>query len=946
MHHARRSLPGYALPLVLLLAGVLAAAFLVYMNRLESSAAVTGSMLKRRQAFYVADGAARAATEIASATLLEMPPPSPAVEADPVALDAFLTAQMGAVQTELDARRPSLEPDGFQIRRLAMTSLGNRSVGPLQTGPFRGMVAQIQPMQLEVEAGHTVLDTGAIAAMSSSVIRGTLSMFQFYAFIDGYAYLYTGTGARFAGRIHANGDVCMGSGSGIYAENITTAGNFFVARSSGCRDEVDYHESERSAYIATRRLTGGLAELTGPACNEPGAGCLWVRAGTAGVATPQYDRDGPGAGALLPAPTWRSTSLSRWNGQLQDASHNVKPLRVPVIGQPRVQKGRNASHAAAVNNQNSRFLVDPVLAAEPDDVRAQKLAFKADVRILNGVWYVRDPSNPAVIGRPIWSDHPGSYATRVAEDHWASASSAAVGQNDLAASVPWAARPQRFSYYQTDASLLASFTPPSSPYASRPVISYGTLFRDVVAGAPVWVPGFYDMKRCTEGATGCDGTHRWALKRATNSFELLQGTRAGFRNGWGEVSARTNDRSQTSNLNLSPNGDLAIDTGNRTRHQLFNVLPVNFDVAAFAAAMADGTAGELGSYFTGGTFNGIVWIGASWPGHLEGMADTAGFSGSPRFWPNQGRQADCRAAGANCQPFRRAATPNPPLLAQQAAERPAVPVASDVNNEPFQEALPFPLCSNSVTAAAGPLIRFAGSSGTEGHGGLTDAFLVPACDRYASTVGGGREVGTGADQLHARPNALRVINGRHIDRSVFPKGLTIATNLPAYVLGDYNSTSVPSDVPGVLSANWVPALIAADNVSVLSNAWTDANEPWNVRASTYFGSRRASATAYHFQVLAGWLESDNGNRDEVAYFTRLLEDWRGSTVRRTIRGSVVIGFQSVLGFRFDWSGESNLDDNAGDSKVYAYDYNLDVPSRQPPGAPRFQVTATRTFRRN
>lgn len=56
------------------------------------------------------------------------------------------------------------------------------------------------------------------------------------------------------------------------------------------------------------------------------------------------------------------------------------------------------------NLTNQRFVVDPVLRNEPADVREQKLAFRADLRIINGVWYVPDPSAPHLPGLPIWSD--------------------------------------------------------------------------------------------------------------------------------------------------------------------------------------------------------------------------------------------------------------------------------------------------------------------------------------------------------------------------------------------------------------------------------------------------------------------------------------------------------------------------------------------------------------
>ncbi|MFN9812453.1 MAG: hypothetical protein ACK6CU_22790 [Deltaproteobacteria bacterium] len=140
------------------------------------------------------------------------------------------------------------------------------------------------------------------------------------------------------------------------------------------------------------------------------------------------------------------------------------------------------------------------------------------------------------------------------------------------------------------------------------------------------------------------------------------------------------------------------------------------------------------------------------------------------------------------------------------------------------------------------------------------------------------------------------------------------------------------------SPNWRPFLIAADVVAVQSNAWEDKNAQWNAPVRSA-GNRSATETRYFVEVLAGWLESKSSNRDETFYFTRLLESWG----TRRMRGSVVIGFASEYGMRFNWNGQSNGDGGAGE---YAYDYQLDLPDNQPPGAPKFSVTATETFRRN
>jgi hypothetical protein len=197
---------------------------------------------------------------------------------------------------------------------------------------------------------------------------------------------------------------------------------------------------------------------------------------------------------------------------------------------------------------------------------------------------------------------------------------------------------------------------------------------------------------------------------------------------------------------------------------------------------------------------------------------------------------------------------------------------------------------------------------------------------------------------------VRVVNGRVIDRAAFPKGLTIVSNLPMFALGDINSTSVPASKPSAAKsmneagANWRPLLLGADIVTLQSTSWEDWRSNWNAPVSDA-GTRVAGATTYHFEVLTGWLESAAGSRDETFYVTRPVENWE--PVARTLRGSIVIGFGSVFAQRFDWNWRSNNDGSSSNApKLHAYDYMLDILDNQPPGSPRFQVTATETFKRN
>jgi hypothetical protein len=112
---------------------------------------------------------------------------------------------------------------------------------------------------------------------------------------------------------------------------------------------------------------------------------------------------------------------------------------------------------------------------------------------------------------------------------------------------------------------------------------------------------------------------------------------------------------------------------------------------------------------------------------------------------------------------------------------------------------------------------------------------------------------------------VRLRNGRAIEPF---GGLTIASDLPVYIEGDYNST------------NTRPALVAGDAVTMLSKNWQDS------RSSGSETTRVASNTTYKTVLMTGNSEttwgSYNGGLENVM---RFLEKWDGKTA--TYRGSII-----------------------------------------------------------
>lgn len=116
--------------------------------------------------------------------------------------------------------------------------------------------------------------------------------------------------------------------------------------------------------------------------------------------------------------------------------------------------------------------------------------------------------------------------------------------------------------------------------------------------------------------------------------------------------------------------------------------------------------------------------------------------------------------------------------------------------------------------------------------------------------------------------AIRLINGSSLPTG----GLTIASDNPVYIKGNYNSDNKP-------------AAVAGDAVTILSNNWSDAN------STATLGNRVANNTTVNTVIMAGHVAT-NGSlySGGVENFPRFLEKWSGKTF--TYSGSLISLWQS------------------------------------------------------
>lgn len=845
---------GYSLPMVLLLMTVLAAAGTAAVIVLTSSAETSAAMINRRQAFYACDGVGRAAMVRARNYLrLDSTPTTTELQ----------TAVCGS--SSGCPNKSDFAPTGFTIDTLELSTAGLQSctsngqcasascqggfcvpVLPLPNGPFRGMNARQTDLSIIIEATKDATD--ARCRVEESLVLGEVGLFQFFIFAQGYTDLGIPPAMSINGRVHVNGDFCAWGNPGNLRIDTVTASLRLLTGDNCIRYAVGAGAGQNYAILdaATAGTTNTYRDITDS--NDS----------TCTACSP-----GPGSGA------WTQYALAHWNGNAQDGTHGVPNLALPVVGSTAVQDGVDVSGVASDNTGGLRMLLDPVRPGDSASELAQRYASRADIVIVNGIWFKRTSGMPWP-GTPIWSDHPGNYTPSCLNDEGAVLCAAGAALGDVGQAALFSGtKPSRYSYYRHGAT--GELAP---DYAQRPVVSYGPIFRN---GANDFRPAYYSV----DPATGAVGS---APAQTTNAAQAIEGTRSGFK-------------------------DFRVDAGPGVDKEDM-ILPMNFDLAAFTAALQDNDPGELGSQFS--DFNGIIYIVNTWPSWDANMSTATAADPAPPLWPEVDDGSGAATAG---------------LVAPTGAG------STRVNTR-----LPWNFCK------------------TAGAANLMNNGPLPAPDNTPL-------VAPNCSNALTRPNALRIINGATINPTEFPNGLSIVTNNGVYIVGDLNAPSaqwmgsgaVPMIVPVETSApfaTWRALMVGGDAVTLLSNAWNDQHADWqDPRDSAQRDLRVPTTTTWAFASISGNVETSlTASSGGLNNFPRFLEKWSGSGGETRIFGSLVQGFHSVYQrqpFPQPFTGYGVNDQFAYTAPIrrWVYDTNFNLPSNQPPGTPSFFVQSVETWKR-
>ena len=211
-----------------------------------------------------------------------------------------------------------------------------------------------------------------------------------------------------------------------------------------------------------------------------------------------------------------------------------------------------------------------------------------------------------------------------------------------------------------------------------------------------------------------------------------------------------------------------------------------------------------------------------------------------------------------------------------------------------------------------------------------------------------------ANEGRENPNALfrravKLVNGKLISLPACPGGvpcgLTVATENPAYIQGDYNANSGG----GGFADPSVAASVVADAITILSNNWNDVNSfafPFNKNNrsgnTTYVRTGVVAGKQVSFKIPAWDTNAIDGSQDfgtdgGVHNFLRFLEGWNG-TLNYT--GSLVSIFYSRQATGLYNSGGNNY---SPPTRGYLFDTNFLNPTLLPPRTPMFRDINTTGF---
>ncbi|HUJ40087.1 MAG TPA: hypothetical protein VLW54_06045 [Candidatus Acidoferrales bacterium] len=267
------------------------------------------------------------------------------------------------------------------------------------------------------------------------------------------------------------------------------------------------------------------------------------------------------------------------------------------------------------------------------------------------------------------------------------------------------------------------------------------------------------------------------------------------------------------------------------------------------------------------------------------------------------------------------------------------------------EAYPYPTSTTPASSSPGPW-RLNGGTKVSGN------MIAPGTGNTSTNTGTNLQTLVTIDEARVNPalffrRALKLTDAQAFSLgscgSGIPCGLTITSENPVYVEGNYNATGGScggSPLTCTYTGTEAPSAVLADAVTLLSKNWNDID---SYRTPYAPGRSTAVTTYYRMAILAGKGVSfplpsagsppqDFGTDGGVHNFLRYIEDWSSANLAYT---------GSIVSFYFNEQGVgvykccNTVYSPPG--RGYSFDTNFLTPTLLPPRTPTFRDINTLGF---
>jgi len=768
-------------------------------------------------------------------------------------------------------------------------------VAAIANGPYQGLVGLITPYEVNVTARTS---GGAEVQMRRQMQTVAVPVFQFGIYSENDLSFFAGPNFNFGGRVHSNQNIYLaqdGTATLTLEDRVTAVGEIVRTHLA---NGLPISTSGHRGHVSVARAPGVYRNLT---CGSMGGACgsttqegsVNVVSNTIPPSVPQVGAGGQIEMVLQPPntenePTWTNLSIGTYSGYIRNGRTGARRLDLPLVS--------NGAQPIDIIRRP-----DP---ASPDsaDVFGQRFFSMASLRILLSDTAADITSLPTVT-----PDAPVELG-RLTDPTYLTT----IGL------VP-------------DHPLAQAGTYDSTPTNGR---GYG-----FPAGSPL-ITGFLKIERQRTNGTWQDVTLE-ILGLGFTGRNISNGSWNTVGTSCGTVDAPSNTNAPSPNAvirlqRVRDNPSAGFTPCGRSLAGVWTTVATDYIPLALydprEGARRDDETTVPSNPYLGGVMHYVEFdvnnfrrwlngeIGASGPGTMNVTGYVVYFSDR-----RGNRNASNQETGE--LGFEDFVNPGDP----QSVSNGALDAGEDMN----------------------------GNGTLETYGGTP---RMPQVNGTALVPNGSTSIGTGSTLLTTVPHwvarvnppvffrrALKLVNG---GRGQLPanglQGLTVASENPVYVQGNYNADS------GTISSSFnaatgpVSAAVIADAVTLLSNNWNDIR---SFASPHVVGNRPAATTYYRLGVVSGkglnFPRPTNNSRDHTDFgtdggahnFLRYIETWSGQTLN--YRGSIVSFFTSRQGV-----GTYKCCNvvYSPPTRGYRFDTEFLDPNRLPPRTPMFRDVNTLTFR--